>query len=265
MEITFENYIKNPTGGRTGMVGQRDAAAAVYNEKFNNIIMKAAGSITYYLYKERDESRYVFYLKMPSETIDDLFYDVVIDFYTKDDVEKKSLTLDNYNVRFFSNDPNFNYTYAYTFKKNGLIIPELTNKLDPIAVKQKPKVTNPHTLVGYAKSIYSAYLFYSLKGLRQKALWYNAPPFKNGSPLQRLVMQTQNKLIQTERLRKIQAATKKGSMHIADVDDLKDLGVRVNRVENTKEAKAIAKKVYQGRVQRAKKTKKIKTVKVIGR
>ena len=32
MEITFDDYVKNPTGGRSHMVGERDAAKAVYTD-----------------------------------------------------------------------------------------------------------------------------------------------------------------------------------------------------------------------------------------
>lgn len=263
MEITLENYIKNPSGTRAHMVGERDAAAAIYQQKFNNIMLKCAGNIKYYMFKEQDESRYVLLIKMPSESIDELTYDVVLDFYTKDDPKKKSTKLDDYYVRFFSNDPNFTYTYAYTFKKNKLIVPELTSKLDPISLKEKPKTTNPNNTVGYCKSIYSAYLFYSLRGLSQKAVWTGAPSFKHGSSVANLIMPTQNKLIQTERLRKIQAATKKGSMHIGDTEDLDNLKTKERQVTNIKVVNKSYDKVFKGNVKRTAMSKKTSRVKYI--
>lgn len=263
MEITLEGYIKNPSGTRAHMVGERDAAAAIYQQRFNNIMLKCAGNIKYYMFKEQDESRYVLFIKMPSESIDGLTYDVVLDFYTKDDPKKKSTKLDEYCVRFFANDPNFTYTYAYTFKKNKLIVPELTAKLDPRSLKEKPKVTNPHTTVGYCKSIYSAYLFYSLRGLSQKVAWTGSPSFKHGASVDHLIMSTQNKLIQTERLRKIQAATKKGSMHIGDVEDLDNLETKTRQVDNIKTVNKAYDKVYKGNVKRAATAKKTARVKYI--
>ena len=172
MKITLNSYINNPMGGRAHMVGERQAAAATYSDKFDKLLMKSAGAIEHYLYRdaidpnrvERDNpnsnlDRYIIIVKIPSEKIPRVVYDVAIEFYTRDTVFKKSTTLDDYYVKFFSNDPNFNYTYAYTFKKNKLIIDEFYSKLDPKAMKESPKITNPNTLVGYVKSIYFVYLF----------------------------------------------------------------------------------------------------------
>ena len=264
MQITLDSYIKNPSGGRATMAGQRDAAAAVYGQKFNTMILKTAGRIDYKLYKQgKDDERFIFYMKMPSESVPDLFYDVVLDFYAKDDVIRKSTKLNDYYVRFFSNDPNFTFTYAYTFKKNQLLVPELMNKLDPRSLKEKPKVTNPHVMVGYAKAIYSAYLLFDMKGLWNKALWYNAPPYKNGSALQHLIMSTPNKLAQTDRLRKLHAASKHGSVHIGDINNLDDLSFKVKQVKSIKAAKDASERVHQGYVRRTKEAKRVSKVKYI--
>ena len=170
MEITFDQYVKNPTGGRSHMVGQNEAAKAVYSDKFNKMMMKTAGKIQYWMFKN-DQDRYILFMKLPSESIDRLTYDVAIDFYTRDIVQKKLNRLTGYYVRFFSNDPNFTFTYANVFHKNKLIIPELENKLSPESLREKPKVANPSGTVGYVKSIYFAYLLIKQYGLNKKVMF----------------------------------------------------------------------------------------------
>jgi len=84
-QITFDGYINNPTGGRSHMVGQKEAAKAVYSDKFNKLMMRQAGDIPYQLYKD-DPDRFVLYIKMPSESTQMGRYDVVVEFWTKDTV-----------------------------------------------------------------------------------------------------------------------------------------------------------------------------------
>ena len=155
MQITLNSYINNPTGSRARMVGERQAAAATYTDKFEKLLLKSAGAIEYHLFRDAIDparvddkkpnsniDRYIIIIKIPSESVPRVVYDVAVEFYTRDTVYKKSTGLDQYYVKFFSNDPNFNFTYAYTFKKNRLIIDELMGKLDPKAMKEKPKITS---------------------------------------------------------------------------------------------------------------------------
>lgn len=264
MQITLDSYINNPTGGRAHMIGERQAAAASYGDKFDKTLLQSSGMIDYHMFR-KPEDRYIIVIKIPSEKIPKLFYDVAVEFYTKDDATKKMTSLDNYFVRFFSNDPNFNYTYAYTFKKNNLVIPELVSKLSNDSNKP-PRVTNPNKLVGYVKSIYFAYLFITMRGLMSKFNWYGAPPI-NGSKLQNLVMSTDSKLAQVDKMNKIYQATKNGSMSITmgDPNDPHNLDVKVNKIKTMKQAKKIQTSIYKGNIKRSKTTQQIGYVKRIGR
>ena len=126
MKMTFDQYITNPNGQARGMmVAQRELAKQVYTDKYNKMMLRVAGMVPYELFKNSDESKYYIFFKMPSEGTKDLYYDTVIEFSTKDDVNKKINKIDSYFVRFFSNDPNFTFTYAYVFNKQDLIIKEL--------------------------------------------------------------------------------------------------------------------------------------------
>ena len=262
MQMTLDSYIKNPTGGRVIIAAQRDAITSVYTAKFNNIMLRCAANIPTYMYKD-GERRYILYIKLPSETIDGLSYDVVLEFYTDDEVIQKATTLKDYFIRVFSNDPNFNYTYAHTFKKNNMIVPELLNKLDP-KIKEPPVKTNPNTVVGYAKSLYSIYLYYDLRGFSQKAMWLAATPYKHGAELKRLVMDTPHKLIQTDKLRKISAAAKKGSMHIGEVDphDNRNMDQKIRQINSVRTLEKMALRAQKNNkgVTMAKKVGKVKTI-----
>lgn len=219
MQITFEDYAKNPSGGRTRMVGEAETARELYTKKFNEMMLRVNGKINYTLYKNTNE-KYVLYIMMPSEKDENIFYDVIVEFTTNDDAQKRLNKLTGYHVKFFSNDPNFMFTYANAFKHNDLLIKEYIKKFDPIVFKQHPTTTNPNKIVGYVKSLYFAYLVYKLKGLENKIMWTNAYPYKPQN-LASQVMSGQEKLIQVQNLKKLQATNKYGSNYISQ-DDYSD-------------------------------------------
>ena len=262
MEITFDDYVKNPTGGRSHMVGERDAAKAVYTDKFNKIMMKTAGAFRWWIYAD-PPSRYVLYIKIPSESVTGLFYDVVIEFYTKDVVEKNFNRLDKYYVKFFSNDPNFVFTYAYTFKKNGLLIKELSSKISESALKEAPKKTNPTTSVGYVKSLYFAYLFWKMKGLNNKLAWIGAPKV-NFSSFSGLISPSDRKLEQARQMKTIQSATKKGSMSFSDPDHV-DLSLATAQAKNRNISRRVQDKIYAGNTKRSAYSHRTNTSHIISR
>lgn len=248
MQIKLEQYIKNPTGGRAHVVGERDAVAAIYQKKFGNIMLRVAGKIDHFLYRN-EEDRFLFYIKIPSESVKDLTYDVIIDFYTTEAPTKTMRSLSDYYVRFFSNDPNFTFTYAYTFKKNGILVPEFIHKFQDL--KSKPLTTNPNYTVGYVKSIYMAYLYLTSRGYMQKSTWFSAPKV-DISALDSMIMNADDKLIQYQKLKQLEKATSKGSMHISDTNDLQELKYKAKQVEVLNK-----RGVYSGKVKTVKKVKRI--------
>lgn len=223
MNITLENYIKNPSGGRARMVGEAEAVRNVYTEKFNKLMLRVAGKIDYVMFKEGND-RYLILIKIPSESVKNVTYDVVFDFFVNDDGKARSNHLNDYYVRFFSNDPNFNFTYANVFRKNNLLVPELRSLFDPIVFKESPKTTNPNRTVGYVKSLYFAYLYFKLRGLDNKINWTNAAPLKF-NVIRSMITPCGKKILQVQNLQKLEKATEKGSLHIGekDYDDVKKL------------------------------------------
>ena len=168
--MTFDEYIKNPMGKQNAVFSQRQMYMDIYSRKFDAILAREAGKINYRMYKDND-ARYLLHIKIPSEVVEKFYYDVVIEFYTNDKTNIASNTLKNYNVRFFSNDPYFCFTYAYSFNKNNMFIEDLKPKMLRKALEERAVERNPKNLVGYVKSIFFAYLYWKLRGLDKKLNW----------------------------------------------------------------------------------------------
>ena len=167
MDMTLENYILNPMGKKNAVLNAtaREAIKSSYSQKFGNIMVREHGIINYRLYKDTKKNHFYAHFKIPSETVDNFYYDVVLKFYTNENVEESGRNLLKYYVKFYSNDPAFVYTYAYVFSHNGLLVDELKPRMSKKALSTKAKEKNPYNQVGYVKTIYFAYLFMLNRGL----------------------------------------------------------------------------------------------------
>lgn len=164
-------------GKDNAVFSQRFMFKELYTQKFNAVMAREAGNIHYTLYKDT-KKRYIMHVMIPSEVVPRFFYDVVIEFFTTLDDVAAETTLQNYEVRFYSNDPAFVFTFAHAFKRNGVFCDLLGSKMTNKALKEVGKEKNPKDIVGYVKSIYFAYLFYKMKGFDKKITWYDAAPFR---------------------------------------------------------------------------------------
>ena len=121
-----------------------------------------------------DATDYIMYLKIPSETVNNFYYDVVISFSTTNAIHAIGNDLFDYNVKFFSNDPAFVFTFAHSFIKNKMFFEDLIPKMSKQAIAEKAKVRNPKELIGYVKTLYFAYLFMKDHGYNKKDQWSSA-------------------------------------------------------------------------------------------
>lgn len=169
--MTFQQYIDNPMGKRNAVFSQRELFKAMYVEKFDKILLREAGKINYTMYIDKKKDRYVIHIKVPSETVKDFYYDAVILFYTKDASVHASSSLQSYNVKFFSNDPAFVYTYLRVFLKNDMFFEDLKPKASKLALTKDPKQTNPYEIPGYSKILYFAFLYMKAKNLFAKHMF----------------------------------------------------------------------------------------------
>ena len=171
-EMTFDKYIDNPSGG--SVYTNRNMYKNMYKSKFDKVLVREQGRIKYELYVAKDnvDSHYV-YLKIPSEVVPNFYYDVVIQFYTKNVVYKNEKTLRRYSVKFYSNDPAFAYTFAHSSKQNELFISDLEARMPKQLLKNKAKIKNPKDEVWYVKSLFFAYLAMEKYNLFSKAMFSN--------------------------------------------------------------------------------------------
>lgn len=170
MKMTFEQFISNPLGRNSAVltVNARQTIMDSYAKKWDVILLRENGNINYHLYKDDRHNAYYGHFKIPSETVKNFYYDVVVKFTADARVGEGGRDLFKYSVQFYSNDPSFVYTYAYVFNKNDMFIKELTNRMDMDALRKPPKERNPHQNTGYVKTIVFAYLFMKSKKLNEK-------------------------------------------------------------------------------------------------
>lgn len=164
--MTFEEYINNPMGVKNAVISHREMYRKMYMEKLDKIMMREVGRIDYYLYKS--PNKYYCYMKIPSEVVPKFYYDVVIEF-SEPKHKTADASLRNYDVRFYSNDPSFVYTFVYAFKKNKMFIEEYKEKMSARALRERADERNPSSTVGYVKSLYFAYLLMKRRDLFVKS------------------------------------------------------------------------------------------------
>jgi len=199
MKMTLEEYIKNPMGVSNAVFSQRSMYKDLYTNKFNNIMLREAGSLVMHMYREGD-TKFVLHIKIPSEVVPKFYYDVVLEFTTKNPLTILSTNLNNYDIRFYSNDPAFVFTFAYSFSKNDLFITDLASKMSRQALSDRAKEKNPKNIVGYVKSIYFAYIYIKAHGIDKKAVWsVEAKPY-NVNTLLADIMQADDKIALRQRL-----------------------------------------------------------------
>ena len=126
--MTFDEYIQNPMGIKNAVFSHREMYRELYKNKFNKIMLREAGNLKYKLFKGLNN--FYVYFKIPSEVIENFYYDVVIEFIPANELVKNDNSLSKYNIRFYSNDPSFVYTFAHAMKSNNMFINDLSSKDD---------------------------------------------------------------------------------------------------------------------------------------
>ena len=254
MDMTFESYIKNPMGTGSAVLANSEMYKNFYSGKWDKIMVRENGKIQYKLYKAKDA--YYAHIKIPSENIDKLFYDVVIEF--KDPGKGAAITdrtLKKYNVRFYSNDPAFVYTYTHAFVKNGLFIKELSDKMSKEAIKKKAVIRNPGDQPGYVKTLFFAYLFMSRRNLFDKIKYtekYNEKILKSNiteADVKIAERQAANTVVKVQKKQKVAKM----------IDASHEKGNTAKKIKNVMTTKQIAAgHIVSGNIKSTKKTSTIK-------
>lgn len=169
MDITLEQYILNPQFKSNAVLNAtaREAIKSDYMSRYDNLMVRERGSMNYNVFYDSKKNRIFVHIKVPSETVEKFYYDVVLEFFATENISNTE-NIFKYIVKFYSNDPSFVFTYAHAFNTNGVLIEELRSKMSRKAIKEDAKVRNPGNQIGYVKTIYFAYLFMQNKGLHHR-------------------------------------------------------------------------------------------------
>lgn len=196
MKITFKDYINNPMGVKNSVFSNREMYRNLYKDKLDKLLVRESGKINYYLYTNKDI--YIAHIKVPSETVKDFYYDVVLQFYPMNSKDKLSASLNNYGVKFFSNDPAFVFTFAHAMITNKLYIMDLIPKMSKEGISTVAKVRNPKNEIGYVKSLYFAYLIMQNKHLFDKIIFKTQARPYNKVLFLRTIMHADTKIKQRQ-------------------------------------------------------------------
>ncbi len=266
MDMTFRQYIDNPMGRGSSIFSGRDIYKKQYTEKFDKLLLREAGNIYYKLYYDDRNDHYYCYMKMPSETVENFYYDVIIKFLPVDKkVNKGEQNLNNYKVQFYSDDPAFFYTYLHVFMEKDLFIDELKSKVPKAVSKDDKHIRNPAGIVGYVKTLYFAYLFMNLKQLFQKYLYraygeqYNRSKFiKEIDDMDKKLTTRQDLERELQKKKRLEEKRKKEQEKNNTTDDSKENQVPIaNRVKGAPNISKVKNTPVNKKIGKVKPVKKI--------
>lgn len=200
--MNFEDYIHCPfpKGSSALSAEVREAIIGRYKNKLEKVIVREMNKFDYRLYHDKMNDIYVCHLKVPSEVVPKLRYDVVIKFFTNVDSAKKSNNLNKYYVQFFSNDPAYNFTFCNVHIEHGLYYTDLYSKSCKKAIKEKPDIKNPKSALGYVKSLVFAYFIMRNKSLFDKTMYEVHGTKLDVKTLLNSIMDSDDKIAQRQEL-----------------------------------------------------------------
>ena len=258
MERSFKEYIANPLGNKNTVFSSREMYKNMYTNKFNLLMVRENSKIEYHLYK--DDSNFYIHLKIPSEQIKEFYYDVFIQFIPKNSMSALENSLDNYTVKFYSNDPSFVFTFAHAFIENNMFITDLKPKMSKQAVKKVAKEKNPDNQIGYVKTLYFAYLFMKSRGLFKKIHYIGADKYNKKTILNTIMDADEKIQLRTEEATALVKQRKKGDnkKKVNNTDsDILDTGRKfVKKVTTVGKVKKMGSNVKPKFVGKTKTTKK---------
>jgi len=191
----------------------RDMYRQMYKQKYDVLLTREQGKIMYRIYNSDDghDSHYI-HFKIPSETLAGLYYDTVVKLWTNDNNLKESASFREHFVKFFSNDSAFVFTFAHAFRKNGLFITELEQRMNKIALRDKAIVRNPKDDIWYVKSLCFAYYTMDRYNLFSRSVSNQFGVKYSIAELLRNVKSVDDKIIEREAIEKEQRKNNKDKL-----------------------------------------------------
>lgn len=258
-KMTFSEYAHCPfPKGAVSMTAEmREIVFNNYKRKLDAVIVREMNKFDYFLYYDKDKDIYICHLKVPSEVVPKLRYDVVIQFYTDSPTVSKSSNLDKYYVRFFSNDPAYNFGFCHTHIQHDMFITDLYQKASREAIKKSADIKNPKDELGFVKSLTFAFLIMLNKSLFMKSMYTTYGQKYNPNTLKQSIMSSEDKLVQRTKLGKeiedLKRSSKKGIN--------KDMNASDNRFSKSSlKSKNVSNTPVVGKVSLVKSVKKTKRI-----
>lgn len=149
----------------------------MYAKKLDMLILREGNKFKYYLYRGNSEYNYYIHIKIPSEVVKSFYYDVVIEFSTANPALAVGRSLKDYDIKVFTNSPDFIFTHVHAYNKAKLFFEDMASKVPKISLKETAKERNPKDEIGYVKSIYFTYLIMIQNNLFEKLYYKTAPVY----------------------------------------------------------------------------------------
>lgn len=166
--MTFDEWIKNPAGAGSSVMTNRQMYLDLYTAKYNKLLLREGNQFAYYCYANRLKTHFLIHIKVPSESRDKYFYDVVLSFTTRNPAYATDNTIKRYDVQFYSNAPDFIYIHCHAYVKARLFYQPLARKMNKLSLTKPAEVRNPGDVVGYSKEFFFAYFIMQSKNLFSK-------------------------------------------------------------------------------------------------
>ena len=162
--LTLQGYMDNPMGKGSTVFNKKvilDDLDSRYTKLLNT-------HKTFKTFIWIDKLEFYILVKIPSETHENVYYDVMLKFVEPNNDVRSDTNLNRYLMYVFSNSPSFVFTYANVYARNGFIVDFLLNKYRKEVVTQSPVIRNPNDVISYEKSIYYACKYLSEKKVLNK-------------------------------------------------------------------------------------------------
>lgn len=257
MDMTFDDYIINPMGIKNAVFSHREMYRTLYTDKLNKILLREVGKVKYKLYYDKKGNYYI-HMKVPSEVVDNFYYDTLVKFIPNNKIVSTATSLKQYNVKFFSNDPSFVFTFAHAMVKNNLFIDELSSKMSKKALKEVGKEKNPKDQIGYVKSLYFTYLLAVKYKLFDSIVYTQEGTLFDKNTVLKTIMAADEKIESRQIEGQNQSKKRKAEKTKVNIDGLaKDSKLFSKKTSNINITKSITSSTRSSNIKRTSRTKKI--------
>lgn len=152
--MTPRQYIMNPLGKGSAIASQK------VREELDKEFTTLQHDITLKRYFIQGY-RLIYHVIIPSRSVKNLNYDVILEFDLEQDPNATSIQ--DLNFQTFSNCPSFVYTYAHTFYKMNMIPTWLQKKYPKDILSKAPDIRNHYQIIFYERSLYLALRYITRK------------------------------------------------------------------------------------------------------